>query len=197
MSGGETRFRFGDSQRTWQKYCGFFDLSLSEFMDIQRNLLREEIELIAPTPIGKTFFKGSVPASIDEFRSQIPLTAYKDYARWFDERREDVLAEKPIVWICTTDRSGYIKWAPYTRRAYERTADSVMAGFILSCASKKGEVRIGRGTRLLTNLPPRPYLSGMLVAGNGFSTETACTLFLTCSPSALVASATFVSCKLS
>ena len=35
-------FKTGNQERTWQKYCGFFDLSLAEFMEIQEQLLMEQ-----------------------------------------------------------------------------------------------------------------------------------------------------------
>jgi hypothetical protein len=39
--------RQGRTDEVWQKYCGFLDLSLKEFMEIQRSLLLEQIDLLA------------------------------------------------------------------------------------------------------------------------------------------------------
>ena len=33
-------------QELWQKYCGHIDLSLQDFMNIQRRLLLEQLELL-------------------------------------------------------------------------------------------------------------------------------------------------------
>ena len=51
---------FKDEYRTsseadiWSKYCGFLDLSMPEFMEIQTHLLMEEIDLMAESAIGRT-----------------------------------------------------------------------------------------------------------------------------------------------
>ena len=37
----------------WQEYCGFLDLSLAEFMDIQCHLLMEQIEIYARCELGR------------------------------------------------------------------------------------------------------------------------------------------------
>ena len=37
-----------------------------------------------------------------------------------------------------------------------------MAAFIMSCANRRGDVRISRDDRVLFNTPPRPFLSGFL-----------------------------------
>ena len=51
-------FRSGKPEQIWQKYCGFLDLSLEEFMVIQENLLLEEIELVADSHLGKKILNG-------------------------------------------------------------------------------------------------------------------------------------------
>ncbi|MCJ7654030.1 MAG: hypothetical protein MUO97_01810 [Dehalococcoidia bacterium] len=44
-------FKTGDKERIWQKYCGFLDLSLTEFMEIQEQLLMEQIDLVYDSPL--------------------------------------------------------------------------------------------------------------------------------------------------
>jgi hypothetical protein len=39
--------------RILQKYCGFLDLSLAEFMEIQEQILIEQMELVYDSPLGK------------------------------------------------------------------------------------------------------------------------------------------------
>lgn len=155
----------GDSNTIWQKYCGFLDLSVQEFMEIQERLLLEEIELIANCPLGRKIMTGNVPGSVAEFRKTVPLTTYEDYAPYFEEKKEDALPEKPYYWCQTSGQGNSIKWIPYTQRAYERLIDNAMAAFILACTTRKGEVNLEKGDRVLYNLPARPYLSGLLAFG--------------------------------
>lgn len=154
-----------DDQLVWQRYCGFLDLPIAEFMEIQEQLLREEVKLVANSFLGSQLLGGRLPSTSDEFVRTVPLTTYEDYAPYFKRRREDVLAEKPYCWAYTSERSGGYRWIPFTQRAFDRLIDSVMAGFILSCASEKDEVNLERGCRILHHLPSRPYLSGLVVFG--------------------------------
>ena len=158
---------FKDEYRTsseadiWSKYCGFLDLSLPEFIEIQTHLLLEEIEIMADSAVGKKLMRGSVPASVDEFRSTVPLTVYEDYAPFLDGQEEGSLSEKPVCWAHTSGRSGSFKWVPYTRRAYETLGDSEVTALLLAAARRKGEVRAKPGDRGIYNTPPRPYFSGI------------------------------------
>lgn len=162
MSTPQAFMRRGDTQRLWQKYCGFLELSLTEFMEIQEQLLMEQIQLLAPTALGMRFLPDKRPTSVEEFRQGVPLTVYDDYTDFLGERRPELLPEEPREWVHTSGRGGSFKWVPYTQRAYERMVDSVMAGFILACATTKGEVNLKDGYRVLYNLPARPYFSGMV-----------------------------------
>lgn len=146
----------------WQKYCGFLNLSPEEFMEIQEDLLLDEIDLVTGTSLGKKIMRNGRPTNVAEFRSQVPLTTYEDYAAYLDQRNDDVLSEKPFCWVHTSGRSGSFKWVPYTERAHRKTIESVVAGFILACATRKGEVNVKGTERILYNAPPRPYFSGMI-----------------------------------
>ena len=64
----------------WQQYCGFLDLSLSEYMAIQERLMLEQIALYAKCPLGRKIMDGAAPQTLDEFRAVVPLTTYRDYA---------------------------------------------------------------------------------------------------------------------
>jgi len=154
-------FEIGDKERIWQKYCGFFDLSLAEFMEIQEQLLMDQIGLVCDSPLGKKFIPKK-PKNISEFRQLVPLTTYDDYAPYLNEKNEDVLALKPYWWVCTSGRGGTFKWVPWTERSAEVLARCGITALILACASTKGEVNIGSGATILANLPPPPYGSGVL-----------------------------------
>jgi hypothetical protein len=145
----------------WNKYCGFLTLSLNEFMEIQERLLLEEIELIEGTLIGKKLLGEKVPTSVEEFRSNTPLTAYEDYAPFLNEQKEEALSEKPVCWAHTSGRSGLFKWIPYTKRAYEILGDGEVTALLLAAARREGEIRAKPGDRGVYNIPPRPYFSGV------------------------------------
>jgi hypothetical protein len=155
-------FKTGDHERIWQKYCGFLDLSLREFMLIQEQLLMEQIELVYDSPLAKKFMPEK-PRNIQEFRQMVPLTRYENYAPSLSEQRDDTLAIKPSLWCHTSGRGGLFKWVPYSEDGIDRLANSTTAMIILACARKKSEVNIGYGIRFLQNLAPPPYLSGILI----------------------------------
>jgi len=150
-----------NKDRMWQRYCGFLDLSLKEFMEIQEYLLLEEIGLVEQSPLGQRIMKGVKPKSVEEFRRLVPLTTYDDYTPYIGNCQEDALAEKPVCWARTSGRGGTPKWVPYNQRALDWVGRFGIAMLILACASKKGEIRINRGMRVLQNLPPRPYYAGI------------------------------------
>jgi hypothetical protein len=154
-------FKTGDQQRIWQKYCGFLDLSLSEFMEIQEQLLMEQIELVYDSPLAKKFMP-TKPKDVSEFRNIVPLTTYNDYAAYLNDKNEDVLAIKPYLWARTSGRGGTTKWVPYSEMAVENFGRFSIAAMVLACTARKGEVNFGNGVRVLHNLPPAPYLSGAM-----------------------------------
>ncbi|MBA7686181.1 hypothetical protein ES703_94622 [subsurface metagenome] len=156
-------FRTLNEQELWQRYCGYFDFSLDEFMEIQEHLLMDEINLVADSLLGKKIMGGKKPRSVDEFRRVVPLTTYEDYEPYLSERREDALAVKPLLWCHSSGRGGKFKWIPHTRDALE-VAGKLFIGYIILCtANRRGEVRIKPGERFMNNLPPRPYASGAFI----------------------------------
>jgi len=154
-------FKTGDHKRIWQKYCGFLDLSLHEFMEIQEQLLMEQIELVYDSPLAKKFMPKK-PKDVSEFRQLVPITTYEDYADYLNNKNEDGLAVKPDWWAHTSGRGGTFKWAPFTKSAIEWIGNAGTAMAILACADRKGEVNIKWGLRTLHNLPPSPYFSGIM-----------------------------------
>ncbi len=156
-------FQTEGSKELWERYCGFLDLSLDQFMEIQRYLLLEQIKLVANTPLGRTIMRGNRPTSVEEFRRVVPITSYEDYACYLSDREEDALAEKPFFWCHSAGRGGNYKWIPYTRSAFDRIARYGVSVGILAAAQDKGEVRLAPGAKVLVNLAPRPYASGSLL----------------------------------
>jgi hypothetical protein len=153
-------FETGDRERIWQKYCGFFDLSLQEFMEIQEQLLMEQIELVNKSPLAKKLMPKK-PTDMAEFRKLVPLTTYDDYAAYLDGKNEDGLAAKPYVWCHTSGRGGTLKWVPYSEQGIENFVRLCATTTILACTTSKGEINFGNGIRVLQNMPPVPYISGL------------------------------------
>ena len=78
-------FETGDQETMWQKYCGFLDLSLQEFMEIQEQLLMEQIELVYDSPLAKKFLPKK-PKDISEFRRLVGVSVSVEpwHLAWFE-----------------------------------------------------------------------------------------------------------------
>ena len=147
---------------TWQRYCGFLDLSLNEFSEIQRELLMEELALVKDSPLGRRLLRGSSPKSVEEFRRTARLSKYGDYLPDLAQNNGSGFLAPVQHWVQTTGARAEYKHIPYTSRAYDVVLDNLMAAFILGCANRKGEVNLDPQDRILYNTPPRPFLSGHL-----------------------------------
>jgi len=154
----------GRNGEIWTKYCGFLDLDLDEYMDIQERLLLEQIDLLSKSMMGRMLMGDFIPSSVEEFREIVPLTTYEDYVGYLDKKREDVLPRKPYMWSHTSGRSGdyRFKWVPYTKKMYDRLGEVVIGSMLLATCSKKGEVRLEPGDTVLLATAPPPYVSGLL-----------------------------------
>ena len=45
----------GRKDELWNKHCGYVNLSMQEFMDIQNRLMLEQINLLGASNLGKAF----------------------------------------------------------------------------------------------------------------------------------------------
>jgi hypothetical protein len=159
-----TLIKQGRKEEIWTKYCGFFDLSVGEFMEIQERLLLEQIEELGKSMMGRMIMGDVIPSNIDEFREVVPFTTYKDYVGYLDIQREDVLPRKPVAWCHTSGRTGEykFKWVPYTQKMYDRLGEVVVSAMIISSANKKGDIYLeNNDTVLLTTAPP-PYYGAII-----------------------------------
>jgi len=154
-------FQTGNREKVWDKYCGFLDLSLPDFMEIQEQMLEKQLDIVRTSKLAGKFMPYH-PGNIAEFRDAVPLTTYDDYAGFLMEKNEDALAVKPYCWARSTGRCGCKKWVPYTERAIEMFGIVGVASMILACANNRGEVNIGSKVKMLLNLPPAPYVIGLL-----------------------------------
>lgn len=151
-------------QEIWQRYCGFLDYSLKEFMQIQERLLLEQIDMYADSIIGKHIMKNQHPQSMEEFRKMVPLTTYDDYADYLLPKNNDVLPSEPVVWIQTTWEGGKapIKVAPYTKTMISHHRDICITCIILSTSKAKYHFDLKVGMNFLNGMAPLPYLTGLL-----------------------------------
>ena len=152
--------RQGRTEEVWQKYCGFLDLNIKEFMEIQQRLLEEQLQLVGKSELGRVIMGDDPPQNLEEFRRKVPITTYADYAPYLDEKREDVLATKTVAWAHTSGRSGHYKWAPYNATLYARLGEVVITAMVLASARCRGDVRLKPGDAFIYNTPARPYPSG-------------------------------------
>jgi len=151
--------------RVWRKYCGFLDLSINQFMSIQESLLLQQLEQVAHCSLGKKLIGNKSPASIEEFRRLVPLTTYADYLPELDRGDEQALPGEAHAWAYTSGASGTYKRVPYTLESYNRSLDNLMSALILACSKHRGQSSITEGDRILYNVAPTPYLSGILASG--------------------------------
>jgi hypothetical protein len=159
--------RQGRRDEIWQKYCGFLDLSLEEFMEIQRRLLMEQIGLLARCELGRKIMRNTVPNSVDEFREMVPLTTYEDYASYLTDKREDVLPVKPFIWAHTGGTTGRWKWAPLTERMYDLYTDYCFAMMLLASSQGRGHFTVANNDAFLYAAAPPPYISGIGIEAVG------------------------------
>ena len=164
MSAEVEMFREEKFDELWRRCCGYLDLSIGDFMKIQKRLLLEQIELLKKCDLGRNIMGGLLPESIEEFRAQVPLTTYEDYAPYLLKRRMDVLPRKPIIWQCTSGKSGEypLRWAPVTARQLDEIEQIIFALMLLSSARGRGDFSLRRNDRVLYGMAPPPYTTGTM-----------------------------------
>lgn len=167
MANATELFRQGKTREIWQKYCGFIDLSIDEFMKIQERLLMEQIDLLSKCELGRKIMGNKIPKSVGEFRENVPLTTYEDYAPYLSEKREDVLCTKPLYWACTSGRSGVyrFKWVPISREMFQEWANTVFAMLIFATCQRRNDFIFEENDRFLYCMAPLPYGTGMIPYG--------------------------------
>jgi hypothetical protein len=149
--------------------CGFLDLSLEQFMAIQKRLLLEQIELLKNCKLGTKLMRGAMPETVEEFREQVPLTTYADYYPELPEYNEDALPAKPIIWQHTAGRSveyGFkltpYKWSPLTSRFRDELGILMFGIGIFASCKKRGDVSgLKYCPKVVYTVAPRPYTSGV------------------------------------
>jgi len=160
----------GRHEELWQMCCGFVDLSLEQFMAIQRRLLLEQIELLKYCEHGRKVMRGAMPDTVEEFREQVPLTTYADYCPELPEQREDVLPTEPTLWQHSTGRSSEYpfklapyKWVPLSSRFCDELGKLMFGIGILASCKERGDVSHAKEhAKIVYTVAPRSYTSGVL-----------------------------------
>jgi hypothetical protein len=154
----------GQREKIWTKYCGYLDLSLKDYMQIQERLLFEQFDLLKDCELGKKFFGSKPPKSVQEFREKVPLTTYEDYVEFLLEKNEKPLPKAHYRWARTSGKSGTYpcKWVPLTDRMYEKFGEVAMTAMIMSSCAYKGDVTIEPGDIILMATAPMPYTSAYI-----------------------------------
>jgi hypothetical protein len=157
-------FKEGKHEELWQRCCGFIDLSLGDFMKVQRRLLLEQLELLKGCELGRYIMNGTNPNTVAEFREQVPLTTYTDYAPYLLKRKMDVLPRKPILWQYTSGKSGEypFRWAPVTAGQLEEIEPLIFALVFFSSCKQRKEIVFNEQDKVLYGMAPPPYATGSM-----------------------------------
>jgi len=164
MTESSKLLREGRKEELWTKHCGYVNLSLEDFMSIQRRLLREQLNLLGASKIGQAILGEKIPETVEEFQDAIPFTTYEDYAKLLEDRDESILPVKPHVWARTSGRTSTKgpKWVPYPKKMYDRLGDAVVGAMLMSSCEHPGDVKLERNDKFLLSTAPPPYTSGYI-----------------------------------
>jgi len=157
-------FKQGRHEELWQRCCGFIDLSLDDFMKVQRRLLLEQLELLKGCELGRYIMNGANPNTVVEFREQVPLTTYTDYAPYLLKRKMDVLPKKPILWQYTSGKSGEypFRWAPVTAGQLDEIEPLIFAMVFFSGCKQRKEIVFNEHDKVFYGMAPPPYATGSM-----------------------------------
>jgi len=156
--------REGRTEELWQKCCGFIDLSIQDFMSIQKRLLLEQLDLINNCELGQQVMKGAKPRTLEEFREMVPVTTYADYTPYLTEKIEDALPVKPRLWQRTSGRSEEYtyKWVPITDKIFNELGDIFLAVLIFASCKGRNDIVLEEHDKFLYAVAPPPYATGCL-----------------------------------
>jgi hypothetical protein len=159
--------RQGRNDEVWQMCCGYLNFDMEQFMAVQKRLLMGQIEALSRSQIGRKIMGRIAPINVEEFRQAVPLTNYASYCPELIEKMEDVLPDKPALWVHTSGRSGdySCKWVPITQSHIDKIGPILYGIGLLSAASKWGDTKpIVECPNMMYTVAPRPYVSGALAS---------------------------------
>lgn len=162
--------RQGRTDELWQRYVGFLDLSLEDFMEIQRRKVLEHVAWLSQCELGRKIIGKKVPKTVQEFRERVPLTTYSDYAPYLLERSSTALPEEPLTWVRTSGRGGEYaaKWSPIFREGWEDAIRPMcVACLVLATCRYKGDFRLRPGDRMPFTWAPHPWSMSVIARAIG------------------------------
>lgn len=156
--------REGRTEEVWQRCCGFIDLSLEDFMIIQRRLLAEQLQLMKGCKLGRSIMDGANPCSVEEYRDQVPLTTYDDYAPYLLAQRADVLPGKPALWQHTSGKSGDypFRQVPVMAEQLREIEPLLFALLFFSSCKQRNDIVFRKHDKVLYGMAPPPYATGTM-----------------------------------
>jgi len=159
----EDKLKKQQYDQLWQEYCGFLDLGIQEYMQIQNRLMLEQIQIWSQCGLGKKLLKGECPRTIDEFRKALPLTDFSDYADVLLHKENDMLPAEPVIWIQTTWEGGKhpVKLAPYTKSMLDVYQNNIISALLLCTSTERGKFTLSSHDKVLFGLAPLPYVTGL------------------------------------
>ncbi|MDO8491544.1 MAG: GH3 auxin-responsive promoter family protein [Dehalococcoidia bacterium] len=163
MRSEATFLRSADLRSVRQRYCGFLDLSVEEFMQIQQHLLEEQMELVSGSVESEKLPNWRKSAKVDNFRRLLPLTTYPDYAKFLSSDQRVCFDGDP-QWVHTSAPGGSFKRVPWTLRFQKVQARNVVAALILSSASGGHEIMTKPHLKVVSILPDKPFASAYLAS---------------------------------
>jgi hypothetical protein len=162
MATASELLKIGKTRDLWEKYCGFIDLNVEEFLEIQKRLLLEQLPLLNNCEMTKSIMGGVQPTSVEEFREQVPFTTYEAYLPYLQDKIEDVLPERPLLWIRTSGRSGEYpcKWVPITEGFLEEIGKYCVACLTFATCKGKYDIAYEDHFKCFYAMAPPPFPSG-------------------------------------
>lgn len=154
-----------DEKRMWREYCAIVQLPMQVFLDIQNTLLSEQLDLVAKSDWHRSFAGGRPLKTIEEFRRNVPLHVWRDYADALQPESMNGLVGDLHCWVHTSWCHGSWKRVPWVRRFFDAQCRHIIAALMMSVARYEGDVRIGKNFRVLPVLPETPFASAWLATG--------------------------------
>jgi hypothetical protein len=156
--------RQGRKRELWQMCCGFIDLSLEQFMGVQKRLLVEQIGLLKSCELGRRVMRGAMPETVEEFREQVPLTTYGDYLPELVEKREELLPARVARWVRTSGHTGEydVKWIPASQEFLDEYQKIATGVFLFTLCDGPGDTsKVKEHLKVLYTVGPPEYGSGL------------------------------------